>query len=123
MERLLQARETSRTATALKTDTYGRRRAARIASPPLTVVFDDGQSSSTIDWSTYGILVTGFCGDLLVGAQIAATIKSNDVEGGGAVVGRVVLCSPETGQLAIEFLRPSLSLQVMKVRMMRAGLV
>ena len=108
MDGLLQAREASRTATALKADTYGRRRAIRIASPPLTVVFADGQSCGTIDWSTYGILVRGFRGALLVGEQIAATIMSDDVEGG---VGRVVLCSPETGQLVIEFLRPSLSVQ------------
>ncbi|MEI7610405.1 MAG: hypothetical protein WCJ64_23750 [Rhodospirillaceae bacterium] len=123
MERILAVHESSRTATALKADSFGRRRAVRITSPPLTVAFADGQVCSTIDWSTYGILVSGFRGAPLVGEQITATVTSAVVEGGGAVTGRVVLYSAASGQLAIEFLRPSLSVQVMKVRMMRSGLL
>ncbi len=120
---VLDVREASRTATALKADSYGRRRAVRITSPPLTVSFADGQVCCTVDWSTYGILVSGFHGGPLVGEQITADVRSADVEGGGAVIGWVVLYSAASGQLAIEFLRRSLSVQVMKVRMLRSGLL
>ena len=58
-----------------------------------------------------------------MGERITVTVKSADVEGGGSVTGRIVLYSAESGQLATELLRPSLLVQVMKVRMMRSRLL
>ena len=51
------------------------------------------------------------------------TVKSAEVEGEGRVTGKVVWHSPASGLLAIESPRPSLSVQIMKVRMMRSGLL
>ena len=50
MERILDIQQTARTATALTVDPHGRRRAIRIVSPPLTVLFARGQEYGTIDW-------------------------------------------------------------------------
>ena len=123
MERILDIQQAARTATALAVDPHGRRRAARVVSPPLTVLFASGQACLTIDWSAYGVLVAEFRGDLLEGEPITVAVKSTEVEGGGRVTGKVVWYSAPSGQLAIEFLRPSLSIQVIKVRMMRSGLL
>ncbi|MEI6559013.1 MAG: PilZ domain-containing protein [Rhodospirillaceae bacterium] len=123
MDRILELQEASRIAIAVKADSYGRRRSVRIASPPLTIVFEDGQECRTIDWSTYGILVAGFRGNIINGEQITVTVRSADVEGGGTVSGRVVWCSSDSDKIGIEFPRPSLSIQVIKIRMMRLGLI
>ena len=123
LERILDIQQAARTATALTVDPQGRRRAVRIVSPPLTVLFANGQEYGTIDWSAYGVLIADFHGELHEGEPVTVTVKSAEVEGGGPVTGKVVWHSPASGLLAIEFLRPSLSIQIIKVRMMRSGLL
>ena len=123
MERILDIQQASRTASALTVDSHGRRRAVRIMSPSLTVLFACGQECRTLDWSAYGILVADYNGDHLDGVPVTVTVKSAEVEGGGLVTGKVVWYSAASRQLAIEFLRPSLSIQIIKVRMMRSSLL
>ena len=112
-----------READNLRLDPVGRRRAVRISEPSLTVTFEDGHQCQTKDWSPYGILIDGWLDAPAAGTHIVLTITSPDVEGGGPVVGRVVWHSPGTNETAIEFDRPSLTVQTLKVRLLRNGLL
>lgn len=102
-------------------DPVGRRRAVRISEPPLIVTFEDGRQCQTKDWSPYGILIYGWCEAPEARTPVHLTITSSDVEGGGPVAGRVVWHSPGTNETAIEFDRPSLTVQTLKVRLLRSG--
>lgn len=119
---LLDAREKARQDAAVEADPSGRRRAARIAEPPLTVAFEDGEVCQTIDWSAFGVLVGGHRGHLAVGDSVSLTLSCVVVDGGGVVPGRVVWRSP-SGAVAIEFGMPSVAVQIIKVRLLRAGLL
>ena len=119
---LLDAREKARHDAAVEADPSGRRRAARIAEPPLTVAFEDGEECQTIDWSAYGILVGGHRGHLAIGDSVSLKLSCVAVAGGGVVPGRVVWRSP-AGGVAIEFGMPSVAVQIIKVRLLRAGLL
>ncbi len=112
-----------READSQRLDPEGRRRAVRIAEPPLTVTFEDGHQCQTKDWSPYGVLIYGWLDAPAAGTHIVLTITSSYVEGGGPVVGRVVWHSPGTNETAIEFDRPSLTVQTLKVRLLRNGLL
>ena len=110
-----------READNLRLDPVGRRRAVRISEPPLIVNFENGHQCLTKDWSPYGILIYGWLEAPAAGTHVVLTITSSDVEGGGPVVGRVVWHSPGTNETAIEFDRPSLTVQTLKVRLLRNG--
>ena len=120
--RILEIQNEIRIATHLSENSYGRRKTIRITAPPLVVQFADGQKYQTVDWSTHGVLITGHYSDIAIGTEVCVTIASPDVDGGGIVTGRVVWCSTKSGEVALEFERPSIAVQVMKVRMMRSGM-
>ncbi len=107
---------------ATDADPSGRRRSSRIAEPPLDIIFDDGHRSRTADWSAYGVLVSDSPGSLAAGDPVSVEVSCGLAEGGGAVSGRVVWRA-QSGAVAIEFNAPSVAVQIIKVRLMRAGLL
>ena len=121
MSLVLDARLMASRSAAGDADPVGRRRASRITSPSLGVQLED-YTSPTIDWSAYGILVSDPCSYICVGDLVTVVVSCGLVEGGGAVSGRVVW-RDNSGRIAIEFIVPSVAVQTIKIRLLRAGLL
>jgi len=123
VEQMVKTLEKHRLDSNCANDAYRRRRTVRIESPKLKVYFGNGLECTTIDWSAYGVLISGVTGYHDIGSEVSIRVESDVVDGGGDVIGQVVWCSAEREEIALEFIRPSVVVQTMKVRMMKAGLI
>ena len=119
---LLQVHENSRRAAARAVDPYGRRNAIRITMPPLLVAFDDGMTCQTIDWSVYGILVAGVPETLLADTAVQVHVTADGIDYGGYVSGHVLRRRPSDNAV-IDFGRPQVVMQRIKIYLLRAGLL
>lgn len=99
-KRRLEARE----GRASAPDGREKRRAIRYVSPTLTVMAE-GIRYQTVNWSTRGLLIGPYNGELGVREhdRIRLEIISAEAETGGRVVGAVVRLLPERRAMALEF--------------------
>ncbi|HZS84000.1 MAG TPA: PilZ domain-containing protein [Stellaceae bacterium] len=84
-------------------DRHEERRDRRYPLPPLVVVIE-GAEYTTVNWSLGGFLVSGFAGEIPVGATIMGKLRVGEEKRFLRFTGTVVrVDTPEPGYLAVQF--------------------